>query len=44
MRSIAFDEENGKHISARIQEFFKRYQVSEILRKSNVYKQQGISV
>ena len=44
MKSIAFDEENGKHISARIQEFFKRYQLSEILRKSNAYKQQGVSV
>lgn len=42
MKSIAFDEENGKQISARIQEFFKRYQLSEILRKSNAYKQQGI--
>ena len=44
MKSIAFDEENGKHISARIREFFKRYQLSEILRKSNAYKQQGVSV
>ena len=44
MKSIAFDEENGKQISARIQEFFKRYQLSEILRKSNAYKQQGVSV
>lgn len=44
MKSIAFDEKNGKQISARIQEFFKRYQLSEILRKSNAYKQQGVSV
>lgn len=44
MKSIAFDEENEKQISARIQEFFKRYQLSEILRKSNAYKQQGVSV
>lgn len=44
MKSIAFDEENGKQTSARIQEFFKRYQLSEILRKSNAYKQQGVSV
>ena len=43
MKSIAFDEENGKHISARIQEFFKRYQLSDILRKSNAYKHQGVS-
>ena len=44
MNRIAFDEENGKHISKRICEFFRRYQLSEILRKSNAYKQQGVSV
>ena len=44
MKSIAFDDENGKYISARIREFFKRYQLSEIMRKSNAYKQQGVSV
>ena len=38
MNSIAFDEENGKHISTRIQKFFKRYQLSDILRRSNAYK------
>ena len=44
MKSIAFDEENGKHISKRICEFFRRYQLSEILRKSNANNQQGVSV
>ena len=44
MKSIAFDEGNGKHISARIQKFFKRYQLSDILMRSNAYKQQGVSV
>ena len=43
MNSLAFDEQNGKHISTRIQKFFKRYQLSDILRKSNAYKQQGVS-
>ena len=43
MKSITFDEEKGVHISARIREFFKRYQVSEILRQRNAYKQQGVS-
>ena len=43
MKSIAFDEENGVHISARIREFFKRYQLCDILRRSNAYKQQGVS-
>lgn len=44
MNSIAFDGENGKHISVRIQKFFKRYQLSDILRRSNAYKQQGVSI
>ena len=44
MKSIAFDEENGKQISARIQEFFKRYQLSEILRKKQCLQAAGVSV
>lgn len=44
MKSIAFDEENGKQISERIRAFFQRYQLCDILRKSNAYKQQGVSV
>ena len=43
MKSIALDEENGRRISARIQEFFRWYQFSDILRKRNAYKQQGVS-
>lgn len=44
MNSIAFDVENEKHFSTRIQHFFKRYQISNILKKSNAYKEQGFSV
>lgn len=44
MKSIAFDEGKGKQISKRIREFFNRYHLREILRKSNAYKQQGVSV
>ena len=44
MKSIAFDEENGKQISERIRAFFQRYQLCDILRKSNAYKQQGVSI
>ena len=44
MNSIAFDVQNEKHFSARIQEFFRRYQISCILKKSNAYKEQGVSV
>lgn len=44
MNSIAFDVENEKRFSSRIQSFFKRYQISSILKKSNAYKEQGVSV
>ena len=44
MNSIAFDVQNEKHFSARIQEFFRRYQISCILKKINAYKEQGLSV
>lgn len=44
MNSIAFDVENEKHFSDRIQGFFKRYQISSILKRSNAYKEQGFSV
>ena len=44
MNSIAFDVENEKHFSSRIQKFFRRYQISSILRKCNAYKEQGFSV
>lgn len=44
MTSIAFDVENEKHFSSRIQEYFRRYQISGILKKCNAYKQQGFSV
>ncbi len=44
MNSIAFDVENEKHFSYRIQKFFRRYQVSSILKKCNAYKEQGFSV
>ena len=44
MNSIAFDVENEKHFSSRIQNFFRRYQVSSILKKCNAYKEQGFSV
>ena len=44
MNSIAFDVENEKRFSSRIQKFFRRYQVSSILKKCNAYKEQGFSV
>ena len=44
MNSIAFDVENEKRFSTRIQKFFRRYQVSSILKKCNAYKEQGFSV
>lgn len=44
MNSIAFDVENEKRFSSRIQNFFRRYQVSAILKKCNAYKEQGFSV
>ena len=44
MNSIAFDVENEKRFSSRIQNFFKRYQISSILKKCNAYKEQGFSV
>ncbi len=44
MNSIAFDVENEKRFSSRIQKFFRRYQVSGILKKCNAYKKQGFSV
>ena len=37
MNSIAFDVENEKRFSSRIQKFFRRYQVSDILKKCNAY-------
>ena len=44
MNSIAFDVENEKRFSSRIQNFFRRYQISSILKKCNAYKEQGFSV
>ena len=44
MNSIAFDVENEKRFSSRIQKFFRRYQISGILKKCNAYKEQGFSV
>ena len=44
MNSIAFDVENEKRFSSRIQNFFRRYQISGILKKCNAYKEQGFSV
>ena len=44
MNSIAFDVENEKRFSTRIQKFFRQYQVSSILKKCNAYKEQGFSV
>ena len=44
MNSIAFDVENEKRFSSRIQKFFRQYQISGILKKCNAYKEQGFSV
>lgn len=44
MNSIAFDVENEKRFSTRNQKFFRRYQISSILKKCNAYKEQGFSV
>ena len=43
MNSIAFDGENEKRFSSRIQRFFRRYQISSILKKCNAYKEQDFS-
>ena len=34
MTSIAFDVENEKHFSSGIQEYFRRYQISGILKNA----------
>ena len=44
MDIIAFDVENEKRFSSRIQNFFRRYQIGGILKKCNAYKKQGVSV
>ena len=44
MNSIAFDVENEKHFTSRIQKFFRRYRVSDILKQCNAYKGQGFSI
>ena len=44
MNSIAHDYENSKYISERIFRFFKVCGLSEILQKSNAYKEKGISL
>lgn len=44
MNSIAFNVENERHFSTRIQKFFTRYQISSILKQSNAYKKQGFAV
>ena len=44
MNSIAFDVQNEKRFSTRIREFFHRYHIGGILKKSNAYKEQGVSV
>ncbi len=41
---MAFDVEIEKHFSPRFQKFFRRYQVSSILKKCNACKEQGFSV
>ena len=44
MNSIAHNYENSKYISERIRRFFKACGLWEILRRSNAYKEKGISV
>ena len=44
MSSIAYDVEKEKTISTKISQFFKRFQVGEILRQCNAYKEKGMPV
>lgn len=44
MNSIAHDNENSKYISGRIRRFFKECGLSEVLQKSNCYKEKGTPV
>ena len=44
MKSIALKQENEKQFQTRIDKFFKRYQIGEIVKKSNGYKERGFSV
>lgn len=44
MSSIALEKENENHFLTRIDTFFKRYQIGEILKQSNAYKERGFSV
>ena len=44
MNSIASETGNEKRFLSRIDTFFKRYQIGEILRKCNAYKERGFSV
>ena len=43
MNRIAFDVENEKRFSPGIQNFFRQYQISSILKKCNAYKEQEFS-
>ena len=44
MDSLAQNFENEKALSKRISSFFRRFHIGAILRKSNAYKERGISV
>jgi len=44
MNSIAFDVENEKTFSTKIERFFRRYQIVDLLKRCNAYKEQGFSV
>ena len=44
MSSIASEQGNEKGFLNRIDTFFKRYRIGEILRKCNAYKERGFSV
>lgn len=43
-KTLYVNVENEKHFSSRIQKFFRRYQISSILKKCNAYKEQEFSV
>lgn len=44
MAIITHQYENEQHFSGRVKDFLQRFQIGEILRKCNAYKQSGIPV
>ena len=44
MTIITQEHENEQQFSGRVKDFFRRYQISDILRRCNAYKHSGVPV